>query len=105
MNISSSTIEQKKYYDSGNIIKLKLKFDVTMSGVADNKIRISLPISNNGDTNITATTTISNDESFESGIIRWGGVDHLDIYRQFGVNYQLGTTYTIETTIEYEKMI
>ena len=92
-----------KYQDLGNIIKLKAKFIVSLTGIADNKIRISIPYDNNGDTNITSTTTITTNESFESGIVRWGGVKHLDIYRQFGVNYNLNDEYTIETTIEYEK--
>jgi hypothetical protein len=102
MTNSASILKSQKQL-LGKTVKIKLKFSINLGGVADNKIRVKLPVPNNGDNMILSSTTISTNTSFESGIVRWGGKDYVDIYRQFGVNYLLNETYIIETVIEYEK--
>ena len=101
---SSASVQEAKYLDLGKIIKLRLKILVTLTGSGDNKIRVSLPKNNDGDTNISSTVVISSNDSLENGIVRWGASNAIDIYRQAGINYLTGgKVYTIEATIEYNK--
>jgi hypothetical protein len=92
----------KEYQSLGKLVKLRLKFQVSLSGTEDNKIRFTLPVNNDGSTCISGSATISSNTSVESGIVRWGAVNALDIYRQFAVNYSINQTYTIEVFIEYK---
>lgn len=103
MNIDSFTIHEAETLDQGRCIKLRFHATVILSGTPDNKIRFSIPIPNNGSTNVSGSVTISSATSLESGIIRWGGESVLDIFRQFGVNYDTNPTeYTVEVNMEYE---
>lgn len=105
MNVDSVDVQQAVYQELGDsLVKIKLKLVVALSGIADNKIRISLPKPNNGNTAMESSTTISTDAAFESGIVKWGGENSIDIYRQFAVNYSVPETYTIETVVEYEQI-
>lgn len=103
MNIDSSTIHIAEYIDQGRCIKLRFQATVTLSGTPDNKIRFLLPIPNNGSTLVTGSVTLSSATTLENGIIRWGSVNHFDIHRQFGVNYEANPTeWTVEVDMEYE---
>lgn len=103
MNIDSYTVHQSEVLDQGRCIKLRLHATLILSGTPDNKIRFSIPIANNGSTNVSGSVTISSATTLESGIIRWGGENVLDIFRQFGVNYDTNPTeYTVEVNMEYE---
>jgi len=103
MAIDSYTINVAEYIDQGRCIKLRFQATVTLSGTPDNKIRILLPIPNNGSTLVTGSVTLSSSTTLENGIIRWGSVNHFDIHRQFGVNYEANPTeWTVEVDMEYE---
>ena len=101
MTIDSQTLYTNEWYDSGRVIKLRAHFKVNLSG-GDNKIRFSIPVQNNGSTNVSGNVTLSTDNGYvENGIVRWGAVDSLDIYRQFGVNYT-DDEWTVEINMDYE---
>lgn len=100
MNINSQTIHSAEWMDTGRCIKLRLHFTVQVSG-GDNKIRFSIPVNNNGSTNVSGNVTLTTATSLENGIIRWGAEDALDVYRQFGVNYT-DDEWTAEINMEYE---
>lgn len=99
--VAGVTVQEAEYADMYVTTKIRVKFTVTLSGVADNKVRISLPKPNNGSTIIDGTVTVSSNSSVETGIARWGSTTEFDIYRQFAVNYALDT-YTIEAVLEYK---
>lgn len=102
MNSVVQHISIKEYQSLGKLIKLRLKFQVSLSGTEDNKIRFTLPVNNDGSTCISGSVVISTNTSVESGLVRWGAVNALDIYRQFAVNYGANQTYTFEVFIEYK---
>lgn len=101
---NNPSVSESVYQDLGSIIKLRLKLVVQLGGSGDNKIRVTLPVNNNGSTNISSTVVISSSDSLENGIIRWGSNNAIDIYRQSGINYITPKTYTIEATVEYQKL-
>ena len=100
--VSSTVVQEADYQEFNTHVKVRIKVRVTLSGTEDNKIRVTLPINNDGSSFISSSATIISDESLESGIIRWGSGNTFDVYRQFGVNYTLDT-HTIEATVEYKK--
>lgn len=103
MTINSFVISESEYIDQGRCIKLRFQATVILGGTPDNKIRLLLPIANNGSTLVTGSVTLSSPTTLETGIIRWGSVDHFDIHRQFGVNYETNPTeWTVEVDMEYE---
>lgn len=103
MVIDSEDITEAEFMDQGTCIKVRLQFTIVLSGTPDNKIRFSLPVPNSGSTNVSGSVTISSSTTLENGIMRWGGTNVLDIYRQFGVNYDTNPTeYTVEVNLEYE---
>ena len=103
MTIDATTISEASYQVLGKIVRLRLKIVIELNGASDNKIRVSLPVNNDGNTNISSTVVISSSDSLENGIVRWGAINAIDIYRQSGINYVAPKTYTIEATIEYNK--
>jgi len=100
--VSSTIVEEADYQEFNTHVKARIKIRTTLSGTEDNKIRVTLPINNDGSAFISSSATIVSDESIESGIVRWGSDNSVDIYRQFGVNYTLDT-HTIEISVEYKK--
>lgn len=100
---SAAVVEEAAYQELGSIVRVRLKLTVTLDAAGDNKVRISLPINGNGSTNISGTVVISSVNSLESGIVRWGADNAIDVYRQSGVNYIAPNAYTIEATVEYQK--
>jgi hypothetical protein len=103
MNIDSYVINKSEYIDLGRCIKLRFQATIILSGAPDNKIRFLLPITNNGSTLVAGSVTLSSETTLENGIMRWGSVNHFDVYRQFGVNYECNPTeWTIEVDMEYE---
>jgi hypothetical protein len=100
--VSSTIVEEADYQEFNTHVKARIKIRTTLSGTEDNKIRVTLPINNDGSAFISSSATIVSDESIESGIVRWGSNNSVDIFRQFGVNYTLDT-HTIEISVEYKK--
>lgn len=103
MIIDSQTIHESSFVDTGQCIKLRVHFTVTLSGSQDNKIRFNIPLPNNGSTNVSGSVTLSSATSLENGIIRWGGANVFDVHRQFGSLYDADPTeWTVEVNMEYE---
>lgn len=85
----------------GAPVKVRVKFVTTLAGSADNRIRFTLPDNlPTTSTVISGSVVIRTDTTIESGILTWGATNAVDVYRQFGVNYPLGT-HTIEASFEY----
>lgn len=101
MVATNIVVNESEYQDIGKVIKVRVQFIATLSGTPDNKIRFTLPQPNNGSTNVCGSVTLSSSTTIESGIIKWGSEDALDIYRQFGVNYSLDE-WTVELNLEYK---
>lgn len=101
MVVSNLSISESEYQDIGKIVKVRVQFSVTLSGTADNKIRVTLPQGNMGSTNVCGSVTLSSPTTIESGIVKWGSDGAVDIYRQFGVNYSLDE-WTVELNLEYK---
>lgn len=101
MVASNTQVFEAEYQDLGKLIKIRLHFSITLSGTPDNKIRFSIPEPNSGGTNVSGSVTLTSETSIETGIVKWGSESGLDIYRQFGVNYELGE-WTVEVNLEYK---
>lgn len=90
---------------TGVPIKVRVRFTANLSGAPDNKVRISLPRSiKNVSSVIGGNAVIVNNKTIESGILRWSGVQSVDIYRPSATNYELtdtAGTYTFEAVFEY----
>lgn len=94
-------IQGNKNSISGAPVKVRIKFNATLSGSRDVAVRFSLPdLLPNISTVIGGNVTITNSSSIESGILTWGAVDAVDIRRQFGVSFDLGI-HTFEASFEY----
>jgi hypothetical protein len=87
MTFSNLNLISTKFMDLGKLIKIQLHFQLTLAGTPDNKIRIELPQTNNGDLNTASDIHLTTASTIENGICVWGGVNHYDIHRQNGVNY------------------
>jgi hypothetical protein len=101
MVASNTQVFESEYQDLGKLIKIRLHFSVTLSGTPDNKIRFSIPELNSGGTNVSGSVTLTSETSMESGIVKWGSENGLDVYRQFGTLYT-PETWTVEVNLEYK---
>lgn len=105
MTNSGTIIHEAEYIDKGTITELSVHFTTTLGGTQDNKIRIELPIQMaQGTVNLAGSVNLSSDTQLENGIIRWGSVSAIDIYRQFGVNYTL-EEWTAEIKLSYKTIL
>jgi hypothetical protein len=93
-----------KYMKIGKAIRIRLMFTVTFGGTPDSILRITLPpgFENDGTGLLTGSVTLSTPSVEETGIIRWGALNSFDIKRQGGVDYVLGTPWTVEVAFEFE---
>lgn len=105
MTTNFVSVKYAEYQKLGKLIKVRASFDITLTGTPDNKIGFSLPVLNDGNTNILGTAVMSSSDSMETGIIRWSGLGNFNLYRQFGVNFittEMTTkTYTVDLNFEY----
>ena len=100
MEYSNVVIHEARWLDTGQIIKLRLHFSLSLTG-GDNKIRVSLPVNNSGKLNVAGSVTLTTGNYIENGLLKWGDVGFIDIYRAFAVNY-LEEDVTVEVNMEYE---
>lgn len=109
---SNVTVEEALYMEQGDTsnvdgapVRVRVKFQATLSGAPDNKIRFILPTGLiNISTVIGGTVVISNDKTVETGILRWASSNSIDIYRPSGTNFELSSTagsYVFEAAFEY----
>lgn len=109
---SDITVGEALYMEQGDTsnvdgapVRIRVKFQATLSGAPDNKVRFILPTGlTNISTVIGGTVVISNDKTVESGILRWASSNSVDIYRPSGTNFELSSTagyYTFEASFEY----
>ena len=104
MNISVEDIHEAEFIPQGVETSLRLHFTVTLTGSEDNKIRVDLPINLASSTvNLAGDVTLVSNTSMENGIIRWGSVSAIDIYRQHGVNYTT-EEWTVELKLDYKSV-
>lgn len=103
MTIVSSSINKSVYMRvDDKHIKLKLDFSCTFGGLADNRVRYSLPFSPTEDEICPAAINLSTLTLLESGIQTWGGQANFDIQRQGGIDYTLGDSWRFKIRAEYD---
>lgn len=100
MSIDTSDIQEAEYADCGEIVRVRILFTATFSGSPDNKIRVPMPIPIDS-VNVAGSVNLITASSLEMGIIRWGGAQSIDIYRNLGVNFSL-EEWTAEIVLEYK---
>jgi hypothetical protein len=93
-----------KYMPLGNYAKIRLLFKTTFGDTPDNRVRFTLPsgFNNDGTGLVAGTVTISTESTVELGILKWGGVNSIDIRKASGANFAVGEEYTFEIVMDYD---
>jgi hypothetical protein len=101
--VKATDLYEAEFIDFGGYIKLNAHFKVELTGTPDNKIRISLPLGKTiaSTVNLAGSVNLSTATYMETGILKWGANDSLDIYRQLGTNYTIDT-WDVEIKLEYK---
>jgi len=104
MTISPApTVIQSKYLELGEVVKYKLHAIVTLTGTPRERIRVTLPLNNDGSVLIGGRVELSNATTQENGIIRWASTNQIDIERENSQPFTL-EAWTIKLRCEYERV-
>lgn len=104
MSRSTPTFTVSKFMPLGNHVKLRMLFSTTFGDTPHNTVRFTLPdgYENDGTGLVAGTVTLSTGEFFELGILRWGGLNSIDIKRPQGAYFTVGDEWTFEIVMEYD---
>lgn len=102
MSLSSPDIAVARYLPFGKYCKVRLLFSATFGDSPSNRVRFTLPIENDGSGLVAGTVTLSTASTLEHGVLRWGGLNEIDIKRINGVDFTVGEEWTFEIVLEYD---
>jgi hypothetical protein len=102
MSLSSPEISVSRYLTFGKYCKVRLLFSATFGDTASNTVRFTLPLENDGSGLVAGTATLSTSTTLEHGVLRWGGLNEVDIKRINGVDFTVGEEWTFEIVLEYD---
>jgi hypothetical protein len=104
MNHTTPSFTVSKFLPLGNFVKLRLLFSTTFSDVPHNTVRFTLPTGyeNDGSGLVSGSVTLSNSSTLETGILRWGSLNSIDIKRQNNIDYTVGDAWTFEIALDYD---
>lgn len=104
MNRTDPQFSVAKYMPLGNFVRLRILFTTTFGDTPDNTVRFTLPVGyeNDGSGLVAGTVTISTANALETGVLRWGGLNSIDIKRANGVDFTVGEEWTFEIVMDYD---
>lgn len=104
MNRTSPNFQVSQFLPLGNFAKIRLMFSTTLTDVARNTVRFTLPdgYENDGSGLVAGNVTLSTSSVLETGILRWGGLNAIDIKRPNNIDFTIGQEWTFEIVMEYD---
>lgn len=104
MNRSNPNFIVSQFLPLGNFAKIRLMFSTTLTDVARNTVRFTLPdgYENDGSGLVAGSVTLSTGSVLETGILRWGGLNAIDIKRPNSIDFTIGQEWTFEIVMEYD---
>lgn len=100
MTISSFNFDEERFIKRGREVTVRVCGQVTFSGTADDRVRIQLPIPNDGTPNITITGSLITPTALKIPIGQWASTTEVDIQMPDSVNYTL-EEWTFNLEIKY----
>lgn len=104
MNRTDPQFSVAKYMPLGNFVKIRILFTTTFGDTPHNTVRFTLPLGyeNDGSGLVAGNVTMSTANALETGVLRWGGLNSIDIKRVNGVDFTVGEEWTFEIVMEYD---